>query len=119
MERLDSTPVTSSVLPARKPIVVLSRNSVSVMQNCRMRYWLICFVLTCGLLPVPAAWGAHAYAMWGQPQLAPGFAHLPYVNPDAPKGGELRLVSNLRVSTFDKYYPFTFRGNAPAYLAPL
>jgi microcin C transport system substrate-binding protein len=41
------------------------------------------------------------------------------VNPDAPKGGELRLVSNLRVSTFDKYNPFTIRGNAPAYLSEL
>ncbi len=90
------------------------------MQNCRMRYWLTCFVLmTCGLLSAPAAWSAHAYAMWGQPQLPPDFAYLPYVNPDAPKGGELRLVSNLRVSTFDKYNPFTIRGNAPAYLASL
>ncbi|WP_312304259.1 extracellular solute-binding protein [Pulveribacter sp.] len=85
-----------------------------------MRYWLTCFVLmTCGLVPAPAAWSAHAYTMWGQPQLPPDFAYLPYVNPDAPKGGELRLVSNLRVSTFDKYNPFTIRGNAPAYLASL
>lgn len=90
------------------------------MQNCRMRYWLTCFVLmTCGLLPAPSAWSTHAYAMWGQPQLPPDFAYLPYVNPRAPKGGELRLVSNLRVSTFDKYNPFTIRGNAPAYLASL
>ncbi len=90
------------------------------MQNCRMRYWLTCFVLmTCGLLSAPVAWSAHAYTMWGQPQLQPDFAYLPYVNPDAPKGGELRLVSNLRVSTFDKYNPFTIRGNAPAYLASL
>jgi hypothetical protein len=35
-----------------------------------------------------------------------------YVNPAAPKGGELRLVSNLRVSTFDKYNPFTIKGCA-------
>ncbi len=39
--------------------------------------------------------------------------------PQAPKGGELRLVSNLRTSTFDKYNPFTIKGNAPAYLANL
>ena len=41
-----------------------------------------------------------------------GFAHFDYVNPEAPKGGELRLVSNLRTSTFDKYNPFTIKGNA-------
>jgi microcin C transport system substrate-binding protein len=66
-----------------------------------------------------SAWAAHAYALWGEPKLPAGFTHFPYVNPDAPKGGELRLVSNLRVSTFDKYNPFTIRGNAPAYLSEL
>jgi microcin C transport system substrate-binding protein len=65
----------------------------------------------------PAAWGAHGYALWGDLKYPPGFAHFSYVNPQAPKGGELRLVSNLRVSTFDKYNPFTIKGNAPAYLS--
>ena len=67
----------------------------------------------------PAAWGAHGYALWGDLKYPPGFAHFGYVNPTAPKGGELRLVSNLRVSTFDKYNPFTIKGNAPAYLSGL
>ena len=89
------------------------------MQNYRMRYWLTCSMLACALQAAPAAWAAHAYAMWGEPQLPADFTHLPYVVPDAPKGGELRLVSNLRVSTFDKYNPFTIRGNAPAYLSQL
>ncbi len=84
-----------------------------------MRYWLTCSALACALLAAPALRAAPAYALWGEPALAPGFAHLPYVNPDAPKGGELRLVSNLRTSTFDKYNPFTIRGSAPAYLAAL
>ena len=90
-----------------------------MVQNCRMRYWLPCSVLSGALLAAPAAWGAHAYAMWGDVRLPADFTHLPYVNPDAPKGGELRLVSNLRTSTFDKYNPFTIRGSAPAYLAQL
>ena len=76
-------------------------------------------MLACALQAAPAAWAAHAYAMWGEPQLPADFTHLPYVDPDAPKGGELRLVSNLSVSTFDKYNPFTIRGNAPAYLSQL
>lgn len=86
-----------------------------------MRYWLNSLrVATCAaLLAAPTAWAAHAYAMWGEPKLPADFTHLPYVNPDAPKGGELRLVSNLRVSTFDKYNPFTIRGSAPAYLSAL
>jgi len=65
------------------------------------------------------AWAAHAYALWGQPRYPEGFAHFGYVNPQAPQGGELRLVSNLRTSTFDKYNPFTIKGSAPAYLSEL
>lgn len=64
-------------------------------------------------------WAGHAYALWGEPRMPAGFDHFGYVNPDAPKGGELRLVSNLRVSTFDKYNPFTIKGNSPAYLSDL
>ncbi len=67
----------------------------------------------------PAAWGAHGYALWGDLKYQPGFAHFAYVNPQAPKGGELRLVSNLRYSTFDKYNPFTIKGSPPAYLSAL
>ena len=77
-------------------------------------------LLFCALAAlVPGAWGAHGYALWGDLLQAPGFAHFAYVNPGAPKGGELRLVSNLRVSTFDKYNPFTIKGNAPAYLSDM
>ena len=86
-----------------------------------MRYRLICSLslLCLALYSGSPARAAHAYAMWGEPALPAGFDHLPYVNPGAPKGGELRLVSNLRASTFDKYNPFTIRGNAPAYLSAL
>jgi microcin C transport system substrate-binding protein len=67
----------------------------------------------------PAAWAAHGYALWGDLNYPSGFAHFGYVNPNAPKGGELRLVSNLRYSTFDKYNPFTIKGSPPAYLSGL
>ena len=80
-----------------------------------MRALLVAF----GLLFSAPAWSAHGYALWGDMKYPPGFNHFDYVNPDAPKGGELRLVSNLRLSTFDKYNPFTIRGGAPAYLSQL
>ncbi len=67
----------------------------------------------------PVTWAAHGYALWGDMKYPPGFIHFDYVDPDAPKGGEIRLVSNLRLSTFDKYNPFTIRGAAPAYLSQL
>ena len=82
----------------------------------RLRHTLATMLLCAAGLP---AWAAHGYALWGELRYPPGFQHFAYVNPGAPKGGELRLVSNLRVSTFDKYNPFTLRGNAPAYLSNL
>jgi len=83
-----------------------------------MRCLSVCLAFFMGLGVAPA-WGAHGYALWGDLKYPPGFAHLDYVNPQAPKGGEIRLVSNQRTSTFDKYNPFTIKGSAPAYLAGL
>ncbi len=84
----------------------------------RFRAVLVCVAAWLALLS-PAVWAAHGYALWGDLKYPADFTHFNYVNPDAPKGGELRLVSNLRVSTFDKYNPFTLRGSAPAYLSNL
>jgi len=70
-------------------------------------------------LLVPPVWAAHGYALWGDLKYPAGFSHFDYVNLQAPKRGELRLVSNQRVSTFDKYNPFTMRGSAPAYLSAM
>ena len=79
----------------------------------RLLAYLLLFLLS---LP---AWAAHGYSLWGDLQYPAGFTHFSYVNPQAPKGGELRLVSNQRTSTFDKYNPFTVKGSAPAYLSNL
>ena len=76
---------------------------------------VLSIVFSCALA-APAAFAAHGYALWGELKYPPGFAHFDYVNADAPKGGELRLVSNQRTSTYDKYNPFTLKGAAPAYL---
>ena len=81
-----------------------------------LRRWAVAGALA---LAAPALWAAHGYSIWGDLKYPDGFTHFDYVNPQAPKGGELRLVSNLRVSTFDKYNPFTLRGSAPAYLSEL
>ena len=88
------------------------------MQNCRMRVLRFLLLAACCAALSPAR-ADYAYAMWGDVKEPAGFTHFPYVNPDAPKGGALRLVSNSRASTFDKYNPFTIRGSAPAYLSQL
>ncbi len=93
-----------------------------MMQNCRMRFFrvLCSFLLALTVLAGNGpAWAAHGYALWGDLKYPSDFSNFDYVNPAAPKGGELRLVSNLRSSTFDKYNPFTIKGSAPAYLSDL
>jgi peptide/nickel transport system substrate-binding protein len=58
----------------------------------------------------PAAAGdQHAIAMHGTPGLPAGFSHMPYANPDAPKGG--RLVWGV-LGTFDSLNPLIVRGLA-------
>lgn len=58
-------------------------------------------------------WAAHAYAQFGDVKYPPRFTHFDYVNPDAPKGGEIRLVPPTRPTNFDKFNPFTLKGTAP------
>jgi len=80
----------------------------------RMRCFLLAlFSLLWGI----PAWSAHAYAQFGDIKYAPGFAHFDYVNPQAPKGGEIKLP--LIGSNFDKYNPFTLKGTSPPGLADL
>src|SRR5687768_9550282 len=60
----------------------------------------------------PGASAAHAYAQFGDIKYLAGFSHFEWVNPNAPKGGDLELVPPLRISNFDKYNPFTLKGTA-------
>ncbi|HYA71552.1 MAG TPA: extracellular solute-binding protein [Roseiarcus sp.] len=53
----------------------------------------------------------HAIAMHGAPALGPGFAHLPYVNPDAPKGGRLALAY---LGAFDSLNPYNVKALSTA-----
>ena len=60
----------------------------------------------------PGAWAAHAYAQFGDIKYPAGFAHFEWVNPEAPKGGDIELVPPLRITSFDKYNPYTLKGTA-------
>ena len=54
---------------------------------------------------------SHAIAMHGEPKYPPGFRHFDYVNPEAPKGGELRLAAE---GSFDSFNPFIPKGSPAA-----
>ncbi|MEK9803415.1 MAG: extracellular solute-binding protein [Curvibacter sp.] len=75
-----------------------------------IRAFLLALAGLCWALPT---WAGHAYAQFGDIKYPPGFAHFDYVNPAAPKGGEIVLVPPTRLSNFDKYNPYTLKGSAP------
>lgn len=54
---------------------------------------------------------AHGFAEFGDLKYPEGFARFDYVNPEAPKGGELSISA---VGTFDSMNPFTRKGRAGA-----
>lgn len=54
---------------------------------------------------------AHGISTFGELKYGPDFAHLDYVNPEAPKGGELSLWA---FGSFDSMNPYTTKGRAGA-----
>jgi len=51
----------------------------------------------------------HGIAMYGEPALPPDFVSLPYVNPEAPKGGRIVLAE---VGGYDSLNPFILKGSS-------
>ena len=72
-------------------------------------------VVLSGHVPVLAGETAtqkrHAVSLLGEPKLPADFQNFPWVNPDAPKGGSLRLSA---IGGFDNLNPFTVKGQAAA-----
>jgi len=58
---------------------------------------------------------SHGISTFGDLALPADFTHLPYVNPDAPKGGEM---SQWAPGSFDSFNPYAIAGN-PAALASI
>ena len=73
-----------------------------------------CLLISCCLSHVQHASAAHAFSLYDTPKYPPGFTHFDYVNPDAPKGGELYLANPDRRTSFDKFNPFSMKGVSAA-----
>jgi microcin C transport system substrate-binding protein len=77
------------------------------------RRWRFYSFLLLAALPAIPAWAAprdDVITLSTAPLPPVGFDHLPYVNPDAPKGGSLTISA---VGGFDNLNPFILRGTAP------
>lgn len=64
----------------------------------------------------PAPLPRHGIALYGEPKYKDDFTIFDYVNPKAPKGGELVLAV---MGSFDSFNPFIVKGAAAAGLSPL
>ena len=51
----------------------------------------------------------HGLAMHGEVKYGPDFTHLDYVNPDAPRGGTVRMSA---FGSYDSLHPFIIRGQS-------
>ena len=56
----------------------------------------------------------HGYAFLSEPAKPPHFTHLPYINPIAPKGGQIRIP---QMGNWDSFNPVPPRGRVAAALA--
>src|SRR3546814_2404562 len=77
-------------------------------------------LLTCLALSFPAfatISESHGYAQFGTLKYPANFTHFDWVNPRAPKGGQIKLMAS---GTFDTLNPYTFKGtslsSAPGFL---
>ena len=71
-------------------------------------------VVLAGMLSGPAVAAEepvkhHALSLIGEPKYPAGFTNFGYVNPDAPKGGSVRLAD---IGSFDSLNPILYRGEA-------
>ncbi len=66
-------------------------------------------ILVASFLIVSAAQAAPGIALYGDQKYQPGFRHFNYVNPQAPKGGTLKLAA---LASFDSLNPYILKGLA-------
>jgi len=68
---------------------------------------LLGLALLVGAVGVAKAVVTYGISLYGDFKYQPGFTHFDYANPDAPKGGTMRLAS---IGTFDTLNPFVIKG---------
>lgn len=77
----------------------------------RLPVALIALFALSGTLHAEEIIRSHGFSDLGELAHEAGMPHLPYANPDAPKGGEISLAAQ---GTFDSFNPYTRKGIAGA-----
>lgn len=68
---------------------------------------LLVIVSRAVMFPAYADSPRHALSLFGDPKYKPGFPHFDYVNPNAPKRGEVREAA---YGSFDSFNPYILKG---------
>lgn len=82
------------------------RLTVKLLVNITRLLAFICFFSSSAYLHAAPK---NAVAMYGEPKYSEGFSHFEYANPQAPKGGQLRMHT---IGSFDSFNSFVARGQA-------
>ena len=78
------------------------------------RHVVECLLVGCGMF-VAASEPSHGFAYFGNLKYPKDMAHFDYVNPDAPKGGGVRLAG---VGTFNNLNVYVDKGILPYFMDP-
>src|SRR5947209_10321427 len=76
---------------------------------------VVALVGVLGLIAAAVAATTPGMSLFGDLKYGPDFGHFDYVNPDAPKGGTMRLFA---IGTFDTLNPFVVKGVPAAGVGP-
>ncbi|MEO0717792.1 MAG: extracellular solute-binding protein, partial [Pseudomonadota bacterium] len=78
--------------------------------------WVLALACAASLASVSASANdvtvSHGISAFGELKYSADFTHFDYVNPDAPKGGEISVRPTIATRTFDSFNPFIFKGDA-------
>jgi len=81
------------------------------MRSIRLAALILATVTLAGAAHAAEVRKGHGLAMHGEPKYAADFKHFDYVNPLAPKGGDVKLAAT---GTFDSFNGFIIKGNPAA-----
>lgn len=74
-----------------------------------VRLFIACLTLISAVAHAQTIKESYSFAVIGEPKYAINFSHFDYINPAAPKGGNITLSY---IGTFDNFNRFALRGNA-------
>ncbi|KPZ13396.1 ABC transporter, periplasmic substrate-binding protein [Pseudomonas syringae pv. viburni] len=109
--------VASAVLATPSPAVFFQREQAVTVSDPKaqvvwivIRPFLLIVSLALSFCANAAITESHGYAQFGVLKYPASFTHFDWVNPEAPKGGTLRMMA---FGTFDTLNPYTFKGSSP------